>query len=168
MKLRWKIAATALSLVGITVAGGSAALRYEAPCTAGPPPPAGVPLMKAIMHRCYGSPDVITIEDIPKPVPADGEMLIKVRAVSVNPLEWHGLLGQPYVMRVTSGIGRPSNVRMGVDFAGTVEAVGKDVKRFRPGDDVFGASRRNTFAVQIAKALGAPLIKTFWLGRSRP
>ncbi len=150
MKLRWKIAATALSLVGITVASGSAALRYEAPCTAGPPAPAGVPVMKAIVHRCYGSPDVIAIEDVPKPVPADGEVLVKVRAVSVNPLEAHGLLGQPYVMRMTSGIGRPSDVRMGVDFAGTVEAVGKDVKRFRPGDDVFGASRRNAFAEYVS------------------
>ncbi len=143
MKLRYKIAITCVSLVAAAAASGLAALRYEAPCTGAPPIPAGTAVMKAVVHRCYGSPDVIAIENVPKPVPADGEVLVKVRAVSVNPLEWHGLRGEPYVMRMTSGIARPNNVRMGVDFAGTVEAVGKDVTLFRVGDDVFGASARN-------------------------
>ncbi|MEJ1965385.1 MAG: NAD(P)-dependent alcohol dehydrogenase [Gammaproteobacteria bacterium] len=94
--------------------------------------------MKAILYRCYGSPDVLRLEDTEKPVPADNELLVKVRASSVNPLEWHYMRGTPYVMRMDSGRGAPVDPRLGVDFAGTVEAVGKDVKQFHPGDEVFG------------------------------
>jgi NADPH:quinone reductase-like Zn-dependent oxidoreductase len=153
MKLRYKIAIACLSLVAAAAASGLAALRYEAPCTAAPPVPAGTSLMKAVVHRCYGSPDRIAIEDVPKPVPGDGEVLVKVRAVAVNPIEWHGLRGEPYVMRMVSGMARPNNVRMGVDFAGTVEAVGKDVTRFRVGDDVFGASGRSAAFAEYVRVV---------------
>jgi NADPH:quinone reductase-like Zn-dependent oxidoreductase len=94
--------------------------------------------MKGIVHRCYGSPDVIRYEDIPKPTPADNEVLVKVHAASVNPLDWHHLEGTPYLVRIDAGFGKPDNPRLGVDFAGTVEAVGRNVTRFKPGDEVYG------------------------------
>jgi NADPH:quinone reductase-like Zn-dependent oxidoreductase len=95
--------------------------------------------MKAAVNRRYGPPDVVQIEDVEKPVPKDNEVLIKVRAASVNPLDWHGMRGKPYVVRVFTGLRKPRNPRMGRDLAGYVEAVGKDVTRFHPGDEVFGA-----------------------------
>ncbi|HYL70103.1 MAG TPA: NAD(P)-dependent alcohol dehydrogenase [Candidatus Dormibacteraeota bacterium] len=94
--------------------------------------------MKAMLHRCYGPPSVLTAESIEKPVPADDQLLVHVHAASVNPLDWHYLRGTPYLVRLEAGFGRPGEPRLGVDFAGTVEAVGKAVKRFKPGDDVFG------------------------------
>jgi len=94
--------------------------------------------MKAIVFRCYGSPDVLQFEDIEKPTPADDEVLVKVVAASVNPLDWHYMRGSPYLMRLGSGLGAPKSTSMGVDFSGTVEAVGKNVKRFKPGDEVLG------------------------------
>jgi NADPH:quinone reductase-like Zn-dependent oxidoreductase len=94
--------------------------------------------MKAIVHRCYGSPDVIRLEDVPKPTPKDDEILVRVHAASVNPLDWHYLEGTPYMVRIDGGFGKPENPRLGVDFAGAVEAVGKSVTRFKPGDQVFG------------------------------
>jgi NADPH:quinone reductase-like Zn-dependent oxidoreductase len=96
--------------------------------------------MKAAVYRCYGSPDVVKLEDTVKPTPADGRVLVKVHAASVNPLDWHYMQGKPLVMRPMIGVGTPDDIRLGVDFAGTVEAVGKNVQRFKPGDDVFGGA----------------------------
>ncbi|MGH8223741.1 MAG: NAD(P)-dependent alcohol dehydrogenase [Woeseiaceae bacterium] len=104
--------------------------------------------MKAIVHRCYGSPDVLELLDIEKPIPADNEVLVKVRAASVNPLDWHYMRGSPVIMRLDSGLAAPENTRLGVDFAGIVEAVGKDVERFEPGDEVFGG-RTGAFAEYV-------------------
>ncbi|NNE59716.1 MAG: NAD(P)-dependent alcohol dehydrogenase [Woeseia sp.] len=101
--------------------------------------------MKAIVYRCYGSADVLNLEDIQKPTPADDEALVKVHAAAVNPLDWHYMRGTPYFMRLLSGIGKPDITRLGVDFAGTIEAVGKNVKAFKPGDEVFGG-RTGAFA----------------------
>ncbi|MFQ6006823.1 MAG: NAD(P)-dependent alcohol dehydrogenase [Woeseia sp.] len=101
--------------------------------------------MKAIVYRCYGSPDVLEIEDIERPSPADNEVLVKVHAASINPLDWHYMRGSPYIMRLGSGLGTPKDSSLGVDFAGTVEAVGRNVKRFKPGDEVFGG-RSGAFA----------------------
>ena len=94
--------------------------------------------MKAITYQSYGSPDVLKCEEIEKPTAGDNQVLIKVRAASVNPLDWHYIRGTPYVMRMQSGLRGPKVARLGVDFAGTVEAVGRDVKRFQSGDEVFG------------------------------
>jgi len=94
--------------------------------------------MKAVVRRCYGSPDVLVIEKIEKPVPEDNQLLIRVHASSVNPADWHNVRGEPYMMRLDAGFGTPKDIRVGIDFAGTVEAVGKDVTRFKPGDEVFG------------------------------
>ncbi|MBT4519650.1 MAG: NAD(P)-dependent alcohol dehydrogenase, partial [Halieaceae bacterium] len=96
--------------------------------------------MKAIVGRCYGSPDVLALESVEKPEPASNEVLVKVRAASVNPLDWHYLRGAPYIMRLSSGIGSPKRNRYGVDFAGTVESIGEDVTLFEPGDAVFGSA----------------------------
>jgi NADPH:quinone reductase-like Zn-dependent oxidoreductase len=97
--------------------------------------------MQAIHYRCYGSPDVLRLEDTEMPVPGEGQVLVRVRAAGVNPLDWHYLRGTPYLVRLFTGIGKPKNPRLGVDFAGTVEAVGAGVTRYRPGDAVFGGAR---------------------------
>ncbi len=95
--------------------------------------------MKAIVYCDYGSPDVLKLVDIAKPVPNDDQLLIKVRTASVNPYDWHFVRGTPYIMRMMiGGLRKPKDPRIGVDFAGTVEAVGKNVAQFKPGDDVFG------------------------------
>jgi NADPH:quinone reductase-like Zn-dependent oxidoreductase len=102
-------------------------------------------MMKAIVHHDYGSPDVLRYEDVEKPTPGDDDVLIKVRAASVNPFDWHVMRGTPYVMRMQAGLRKPKDIRLGVDVAGQVEAVGTNVTQFKPGDRVFGAGR-GTFA----------------------
>jgi NADPH:quinone reductase-like Zn-dependent oxidoreductase len=150
MKLRYKILNTVLALVSISVVGLLLALRYESPCATAPALPAGKPSMKAAVHRCYGPPDVIRLEDLPRPEPAANEILVKIHAASVNPLDWHMLRGEPYVMRLGGGFGSPEDIRLGVDYAGVVEAIGKDVTRFRPGDQVFGGTGRGSLAEYVS------------------
>jgi NADPH:quinone reductase-like Zn-dependent oxidoreductase len=94
--------------------------------------------MQAIVYFNYGSPDVLRCEDIEKPIARDHEVLIKVRAASVNPYDWHFMRGMPYVVRIVAGLRKPKVTRLGVDVAGQVEAVGSNVTRFKPGDAVFG------------------------------
>ncbi len=94
--------------------------------------------MNAVVYRCYGSPAVLRYQRVEKPTPADAEILVKVHAAAVNPLDWHYMRGTPYIMRLGAGLGAPTDSRFGVDFAGTVQAVGKSVTRFKPGDAVFG------------------------------
>jgi len=138
MKIRYKVLGAVFILAAATVSGVALTLSHNSPCAAAQPTPAGAPLMKAIVYHCYGSPDVLKLEDIVQPSPADKRMLVKVHAASVNPLDWHYMRGEPYVMRAGVGIGVPDSIHMGVDFAGTVVSVGKDVTRFKPGDEVFG------------------------------
>jgi NADPH:quinone reductase-like Zn-dependent oxidoreductase len=96
--------------------------------------------MKAVVQDRYGSPDVLRLEDVDVPVPADNEVLVRVRAASVNARDWHLMRGDPYVARLSAdlGLARPRVRIRGTDFAGRVEAVGRAVDRFRPGDEVFG------------------------------
>ena len=95
--------------------------------------------MKAAVHERYGSPeDVVEIRELDKPEPADDEVLVRVRASSVNIAEWYGVMGRPWIARPTTGLRGPKDIRLGVDYAGIVEAVGKDVTEFRAGDEVFG------------------------------
>jgi NADPH:quinone reductase-like Zn-dependent oxidoreductase len=94
--------------------------------------------MKAIVQDKYGSPDVLELRDIDRPVVKDDEVLVRVRAAAVNIGDWHLLRGMPYVMRVVSGLRKPKREIPGLDVAGQVEAVGGGVKRLRPGDEVFG------------------------------
>jgi NADPH:quinone reductase-like Zn-dependent oxidoreductase len=94
--------------------------------------------MKAICYHRYGSPDVMGLEEIRRPVNDEDGVLVRVAAASVNPLDWHFMRGQPYVMRLMFGLRRPKSSRPGVDVSGRVEAVGANVTQFRPGDEVFG------------------------------
>jgi NADPH:quinone reductase-like Zn-dependent oxidoreductase len=95
-------------------------------------------VMKAIVYCDFGPPDVLKFEDIAKPVPNDDQVLIKVRAASVNPYDWHFMRGTPYLMRMEAGLRKPKVTRLGGDVAGQVQAVGKNVTQFKPGDEVFG------------------------------
>ncbi len=97
--------------------------------------------MKAIVYHDYGSPDVLKCEEVEKPTAGDNEVLIKVRAASVNPLDSHLVRGKPYIGRLFFGLRKPKISRPGRDVAGHVEAVGRNVTRFKPGDAVFGACR---------------------------
>lgn len=98
--------------------------------------------MQAIVYRRYGSPDVLRLEEVERPIVRDGEVLVRVRAASVNPLDWHLLRGVPYVVRPTSGWLKPKRNIPGVDVAGVVEEVGRGVTRVRRGDEVFGEKTR--------------------------
>src|ERR1700730_2594926 len=97
--------------------------------------------MKAILYHRYGSPDVLQLEDTEKPTAADDEVLIKVRAASVNPYDYHFMRGTPYVVRLMAGLGKPKAPRLGADVAGQVEAVGRMVTQFKSGDEVFGTGK---------------------------
>jgi NADPH:quinone reductase-like Zn-dependent oxidoreductase len=97
--------------------------------------------MKAAVYRRYGPPDVIEITDIEQPVPTDDKVLIKVRAASVNPHDWHFMRGTPYFVRMMAGLCKPDDTRLGIDVAGEVEAIGRNVMQFKPGDQVFGSCR---------------------------
>jgi NADPH:quinone reductase-like Zn-dependent oxidoreductase len=104
--------------------------------------------MKAIVYCDYGVPN-LKFQEIEKPAPEDDQLLVKVRAASVNPLDWHFVEGTPYFMRLIGvGLRKPKDTRLGVDFAGTVEAVGKNVTKFKPGDEVFGG-RTGAFAEYV-------------------
>ena len=94
--------------------------------------------MQAIVQDTYGSAEVIHLENIDKPEIADDEVLVRVQAASVHVGDWILMTGSPWVMRLATGLRRPKNRVPGTDFAGTVEAVGTDVKELRPGDEVFG------------------------------
>jgi NADPH:quinone reductase-like Zn-dependent oxidoreductase len=107
--------------------------------------------MKAIVYHNYGSPDVLKCEEIERPTAGDNEVLIRVRAASVNPLDWHFMRGAPYIVRIQTGLSKPKNTRLGVDLAGQVESVGRNVLQFHPGDEVFGVSR-GTFAEYVCAA----------------
>src|SRR6266567_1748923 len=104
--------------------------------------------MKAIVYCDYGLAN-LKLEDVEKPTPTDDQLLVRVRAVSVNPYDWHFVEGTPYVMRAMGvGLRKPKDIQLGVDFAGTVEAVGKNVTQFKAGDEVFGG-RGGAFAQYV-------------------
>ena len=103
--------------------------------------------MRAIVGDRYGSPDVLELREIDKPDPTDDEVLIRVHAASVNPADWYGVTGRPYIARPLTGLRKPKSNSVGADIAGTVAAVGKNVTQFRPGDEVFGRSK--TFAEYV-------------------
>jgi NADPH:quinone reductase-like Zn-dependent oxidoreductase len=94
--------------------------------------------MKAIVCTKYGSPDVLQLKEVEKPIPKDHEVLIHIQAASVNPFDWHFMRGTPYLVRLQSGLRKPKEITVGADVSGVVEAVGKDVTEFQPGDKVFG------------------------------
>ena len=148
MKLRYKISLGFLVVLVAGIAALAVTLSYTSAC----PPAQEVAIegetMRAVMYRCYGGPEVLAIEDVAKPVPTGNEVLVRVHAAAVNPLDWHYMRGSPYFMRLGAGIGAPIDETFGVDFAGTVEAVGDGVTRFSVGDAVFGA-RSGAFAEYV-------------------
>jgi NADPH:quinone reductase-like Zn-dependent oxidoreductase len=107
--------------------------------------------MKAAIYTSYGPPDVVRIREVEKPVPKADEVLIKVRAASVNPLDWRLMKGEPSILRLFFGLRKPRFGRPGVDVAGEVEAVGRNVTQFKPGDAVFGDCR-GAFAEYVCTA----------------
>ena len=143
-KTRKRLGALAILLVVGVLAFG-ALLGRNAAC-----PPAGqmsteskspdATTMQAARYHCYGDTNVIHWETVARPVPSDTSVLVRVHVAATNPLDWHYMRGEPYIMRLSSGMGRPTDVRLGQDFAGVVEAVGAKVTRFAAGDSVFGAS----------------------------
>jgi NADPH:quinone reductase-like Zn-dependent oxidoreductase len=132
--------------------------------------------MKAIRYYRYGPPDVLELQDIDPPAVGDNEVLVRVRAASVNPLDWHFMRGAPYLVRAMAGLSRPraSAARLGADMAGSVEAVGTNVTEFQPGDQVFGGlEHRGTLAEYIsirqdAAVLAKPASLTFEQAASVP
>jgi len=94
--------------------------------------------MKAIVRYNYGSPDVLKLIETEKPTPKENQVLIKVRAASVNSYDWRNMRAVPFLVRTGGGLLKPKDIRLGADIAGTVEAVGKNVTLFKPGDEVFG------------------------------
>ncbi|MCH8911538.1 MAG: NAD(P)-dependent alcohol dehydrogenase [Chloroflexi bacterium] len=104
--------------------------------------------MKAIVQYKYGTPDVLELKEVEKPVARDDELLVKVHAASINAADWFVLTGLPYVVRPAFGTIRPRHKIPGQDLAGTVEAVGKNVTQFKPGDEIFGENH-DTFAEYV-------------------
>jgi NADPH:quinone reductase-like Zn-dependent oxidoreductase len=116
------------------------------------------PHMKAAVYTEYGPPDVVQITDVEKPVPKDNEVLIKVRAASVNPYDWHFMRGTPYAVRIVAGLHKPKVTRLGADVAGQVETAGKDTTQLKPGDQVFGICK-GAFAEYACAPESALVIK---------
>jgi NADPH:quinone reductase-like Zn-dependent oxidoreductase len=148
MRLRNRIAISFVAIVMVAITIFAVVLSYSVPCESVAGAHQGSETVKAYAYRCYGPPEVLELVDIVKPTPADDEVLVRVKAASVNPLDWHYMRGSPYLMRLGSGLGRPKDSRIGVDFSGTVEAVGPNVTKFAPGDEVFGG-RSGAFAEYI-------------------
>lgn len=148
MKLRYKLLNGSLLVLVLAAAALAFTLSHNSACQ---PPAAiadGATPVQAIIYSCYGPPEVLQLAQVAKPIPADDEVLVKIHAASVNPLDWHYMRGSPYFMRLMSGIGVPSEQRLGADYAGTVESIGSNVTKFKPGDAVFGG-RTGAFAQYV-------------------
>lgn len=105
--------------------------------------------MKAVVYEKYGSPEVLQVREVDKPAPGENEILIKVHAVSINPFEWHHMRGKPYFARLSVGFFIPKHKILGMDVAGEVETVGRDVKHFKSGDKIFGYSKYGGLAEYV-------------------
>lgn len=101
----------------------------------------GAQPMKAIVYDQYGPPDVLKYQDIENPIPADDQVLIQIRASSVNPYDWHSIRGTPSLIRLFAGLRAPKSRHLGADVAGVVEAVGRNITSLKPGDEVFGTAK---------------------------
>lgn len=108
--------------------------------------------MKAIRYYRYGGPEVLRLDDVPLPGVGAGDVLVRIRAASVNPYDWHMMRGEPRLMRLKFGLRAPKNPRMGIDVAGVVEEVGAEVTEFTPGDEVFGRCEGGALAEVAAVA----------------
>lgn len=159
MKLKRVLAWTALAIpVTLILAFAVAWMRSTNACANPDRAPPRQPV-KAIVYCDYGPPDVLRLEEIEKPVPADDQILVKVHAAAANPYDWHFIRGTPYFLRLMAGLRKPKELRIGVDYSGTVEAAGKGVTRFKPGDEVFGM-RTGAFGEYVAaRADGSVALK---------
>jgi len=106
--------------------------------------------MKAIVYTEYGPPEVLQLKEVEKPTAKADEVLVNVQAVSVNPFEWHHLRGTPFPLRLSSGLLKPKHKILGLDIAGRVEAAGRNIKQFQPGDEVFGVSDFGALAEYVS------------------
>jgi NADPH:quinone reductase-like Zn-dependent oxidoreductase len=113
--------------------------------------------MKAIRYYRYGSPDVLQFQDVDRPAVGDDDVLVRVRAAALNPLDYHFMRGKPYLVRLQGGLSRPKGNGLGADMAGQVEAVGRNVTGFRPGDEVFGSRLGGMFAEYVSLRQDAAL-----------
>lgn len=113
--------------------------------------------MKAIRYYRYGSPDALQLQDVDNPAIGDQQVLVRVRAAALNPLDLYFLHGLPYIVRTQAGLTRPKAHGLGLDLAGTIEAVGRNVTSFQPGDEVFGSSSQ-TLAEYVSLAEDAALV----------
>jgi len=151
MRGRTKWLGIPAAILAVGAMAGAAVVSRTADC---PPAsaivvaPADTTAARAYTYACYGGHEVIHARNIATPTPTDSEVVVRVRASSVNPLDWHFMRGEPYVMRLMSGLGAPTEPRLGVDFAGTVQAIGARVTEFRVGDRVFGV-RTGAFATHL-------------------
>jgi NADPH:quinone reductase-like Zn-dependent oxidoreductase len=152
-----------LAIVLVLVFAGLAVFGYvlsrNAPCTPAPSLAAGAQLMRAVIYRCYGGPEVMHLEQIARPGVADGRVLVKVHAAALNPLDVHYLRGTPYIVRLQAGLGVPSDPLVAEDFAGTVTEIGNGVTRFTPGDEVFGGYGGSLAEYLSIKESGAIALK---------
>ena len=149
MTLKKKILLGIATFMTLAIATFAVAISHDSSCADSPALDPATPRMRAIVHPCYGGPETLRYEEIAKPVPGDNQVLVRVRAASVNPYDWHMMTGKPYLMRLGTGVGAPDYTRTGVDFSGTVEGVGKNVTKFKPGDEVFGGAG-GAFAEYVA------------------
>jgi NADPH:quinone reductase-like Zn-dependent oxidoreductase len=155
MKLRHKLLTLPLLLLSAALLALALSLSYTKPHQAAPKLAPGVDSMKAVVYHNYGSVDVLEVIDVEMPVAGPQEILVKVEAASVNPLDWHFMRGSPYIMRLQSGLGAPADPRFGRDFAGTVEAVGDQVTEFEVGDRVYGGANGAFAQYLTRRATGA-------------
>lgn len=158
--MRWikRIFGGLLLLLVVAVAGLAIAISYTAECAPFSSASASNgtsenTLMRAVLYNCYGGPDVVQLVETGVPVPDENQVVVKVEAAAVNPLDWHYMRGSPYLMRLSSGLAKPSEQALGRDFAGEVVAVGSDVTEFKVGDAVFGGGSGafSEYAVANAK-----------------
>jgi NADPH:quinone reductase-like Zn-dependent oxidoreductase len=148
--LKWSVSGIALTLILAFLFGFIAYWRSTNDCDR---KTALISPMKAIRFCEYGSPDVLKFEDVEKPVPNDDEVLIKVRAASLNFID-PGVMRGPWPLRLMSGLRKPEKTRLGTDVAGRVEAVGKNVTLFKAGDEVFGVARPSLAEYACARERG--------------
>ncbi|MGI9220321.1 MAG: NAD(P)-dependent alcohol dehydrogenase [Woeseiaceae bacterium] len=138
MKLRYKIINGFFAVLGVALIALAISVSYSSACGPAVNVESDAETMKAVVSRCYGGPEALQFVDVEKPRPGAKDVVVRVRAAAVNPLDYHYMRGSPYLMRLGIGIGSPDDERMGVDFAGVVAAVGSEVSRYAVGDTVFG------------------------------
>jgi NADPH:quinone reductase-like Zn-dependent oxidoreductase len=159
MKLRYKILTGVAAFFFVGYVALYFTVSHDSPCPPAPGVEKGADAMRSITQRCYGVPHGIRVEDVARPKPGENQVLIKVHAASINPVEWYGTAGQPRIVRLQGGVGLPSDWRLGFDMAGTIEAVGAKVTRFKPGDEVFGGAHGALAQYVVAREDGKIVAK---------